>query len=622
MINRVTENMKYNTITNNLFNVQGQSAELMEKLSTQKMVNRPSDNPIGTNNVLNYRSVLASIEQYQANIKTANTWLSLTDTNLSGIKGIVDKAIDIAISQSSSVAAPETMTANAAVLDSLIDDVLSMANAKIGDNYLFGGSKTDIMPFSTTLLAATINPASAATANIFNGTVTSGGTYTGTENKTYAVKIIEGGTLAGATYQISSDGGKSWGTTQNFSPQEVIGDEENTEAGNPITAATVWDTIDGANVQDNDTVTITGKRHDGTAVNGTYTITDASSGTVQDLLDQIETEFGGTVTASIDADGKITVTDNLSGTSQMEIALAENNEGGGTLNFGAFAATTERIVSLGDGITMTFNASTIDFANNDLFSVNANTAGYYRGNDDNLTLQAGKGNNFIYNITGSDAFTNAKGPVAAASIGALSNLTANDTITLTRGVTAGTWTLAHTNDDIATGYPNMQIVSMNATAVTISVDGNAANNITVNLSGTWQANNVAGFSVTAGAPPSLSAVEVNGPGTVDLMTTLNRLKNALEDGDIDVIAAQIADLKIAQTQILTAQTQAGEKMRSLGLTSQNHTAFNEQIISMKSDIEDADLEKIIMQFQMQQIAMQSSYNLASQIGKMTILDYI
>ena len=36
MINRVTENMKYATITNNLFNVQGKSTQLMEKISTQK----------------------------------------------------------------------------------------------------------------------------------------------------------------------------------------------------------------------------------------------------------------------------------------------------------------------------------------------------------------------------------------------------------------------------------------------------------------------------------------------------------------------------------------------------------------------------------------------------------
>ena len=96
MITRVTENMKFNTVANSLFDVQGQSAELMEKISTQKNINRPSDNPIGAGNILNYQQALASIDQYQTNITSAKTWLSLTDTNLSGIVDIIAQAKDIA----------------------------------------------------------------------------------------------------------------------------------------------------------------------------------------------------------------------------------------------------------------------------------------------------------------------------------------------------------------------------------------------------------------------------------------------------------------------------------------------------------------------------------------------
>jgi len=43
---------------------------------------------------------------------------------------------------------------------------------------------------------------------------------------------------------------------------------------------------------------------------------------------------------------------------------------------------------------------------------------------------------------------------------------------------------------------------------------------------------------------------------------------------------------------------------------------------MKSDIEDADLDKLIISYRMEQIALEASYNLAAQIGKMTILDYL
>jgi len=211
MINRVTENIKFNMLTHSMFTIQSEYGELMEKLSTQKMINRPSDDPIGTNDILDYRTATASIEQYQTNITDANIWLNLTSTNLSGFRDIVAEAKDIAISESSAGASPETRQASLATLTSLIDEALSLLNAKSGDNYLFGGSKTDVQPFSSTYASASISAVSAAATNSFNGDVTTGGSYTGTENKNYAVRIVSSGALTAATYQISADGGKTWG---------------------------------------------------------------------------------------------------------------------------------------------------------------------------------------------------------------------------------------------------------------------------------------------------------------------------------------------------------------------------------------------------------------------------
>jgi len=85
MINRITETIKYNMITNNLFEISGKYGELMEKLSTQKAINRPSDDPIGTNDILDFRTARTTLAQYQTNIADAEIWLKMTDTNLSGL---------------------------------------------------------------------------------------------------------------------------------------------------------------------------------------------------------------------------------------------------------------------------------------------------------------------------------------------------------------------------------------------------------------------------------------------------------------------------------------------------------------------------------------------------------
>lgn len=151
--------------------------------------------------------------------------------------------------------------------------------------------------------------------------------------------------------------------------QVVKGSVANVAGALPITSATVWNTIDGANVQNNTSFTITGKKHDGTAVSGSYTIANAATGTVNDLLTQIQTTFGATVTATIDGTGKITVTDTTAGDSQLEMTLVTNNQAGGSLNFGTVSLSTEgRSMQLAagedaqlnvDGVTVTKSSNTI-----------------------------------------------------------------------------------------------------------------------------------------------------------------------------------------------------------------------------------------------------------------------
>ena len=51
--------------------------------------------------------------------------------------------------------------------------------------------------------------------------------------------------------------------------------------------------------------------------------------------------FGGGVTATVDASGQLVVTDDTSGASQLSVSVVANNEGGGSLSFGSFTATTE-----------------------------------------------------------------------------------------------------------------------------------------------------------------------------------------------------------------------------------------------------------------------------------------
>lgn len=490
MINRVTETIKFNMLTNNMLNIQRDYSDLMEKLSTQKIINRPSDDPIGTNDILDTRAAINAIEQYQTNITDADISLSMAETALSSIRKLVADTLSIAISEAGTGSA-ETMNISAATVSALIDEAISLMNTKNGDSYLFAGSNTDTQPFSVDYRSANTGAATAASTNNFDGTVVSGGTYSGTENKSYAIRIITGGALDAAQYQISDDGGQTWGAT----------------------------------------------------------LTDLS------------------------------------------------------------AANTP----IGDGITMTFTAGTTDLDAGDFFTVSGNIGGYYSGNDDNMTVQIGKNNNFVYNITGADAFT---GTAASAAIATGGVLLSNDTIVLTQG--AGSWSLTSNPN-----YPAMNITTQTASSISIDADGDADADIILSLSGEWNSGDTTTFAIT-GSPttPVLSAVSVQGTGRVDLLGTLNALHDALSSHNTDLIRDQIERLQNLETQVLQSETLAGARMRSLEMTSRNHDTLNLEITNMLADIENADLEKLITAFQMKQIAMQASYNMAAKIGEMTIMDYI
>jgi len=213
MLTRVSDSLKFNTAINNLFKVQTQYNDLAEKMATQKKVNRPSDDPIGTSKILGYRSAKKSIATYQKNIESSSSWLTISESKLSGVYDAMTQVKETAIAQANATASAETRSIAATSLSHIIDEIRALANSKIGDRYLFSGSKANIEPFPETSAAASIGTPAAATNNTFNGTVTAGGAYTGTVNKTYAVRIVSGGALAAASYQISSDGGKTWGAT-------------------------------------------------------------------------------------------------------------------------------------------------------------------------------------------------------------------------------------------------------------------------------------------------------------------------------------------------------------------------------------------------------------------------
>ena len=143
----------------------------------------------------------------------------------------------------------------------------------------------------------------------------------------------------------------------------------------------IWSNGSASTVAINDTISIQGTRGDGTRIgtadnNYTLTYTVAADNKISDLLAVINNTDDGfgkdtlqTATASVSG-GKIIIADSESGDSQLSLTLIANNEGEGTLDFGAISVTTEgrdMQVAVGedaeivvDNVTITNSSNTIE----------------------------------------------------------------------------------------------------------------------------------------------------------------------------------------------------------------------------------------------------------------------
>jgi flagellar hook-associated protein 3 FlgL len=127
-------------------NLAAQSEALMQTqldLATGKKIHKPSDDPIGMGKVLDCRTTLQSIEQYQENILDAKTRIEYTEEVLGQIDEYIDDARHIASNVDT-----EDRVVLAQEIEHIREQVLSLSNSKYGSSYIFSGHLSDSEPFN------------------------------------------------------------------------------------------------------------------------------------------------------------------------------------------------------------------------------------------------------------------------------------------------------------------------------------------------------------------------------------------------------------------------------------------------------------------------------------------
>lgn len=146
-MSRVSENSSVHSINYAVGKTKGKVEDLQLKGSTLKRVGKPSDDPVGNVELLALRSQNIDAVQYLRNLNFAQTHISYTENVLEEMTDLLTKAKELAIGQASSIYSPEIRAGVSKEIHQIRQQVLSIANKRIGNRYLFAGQKVLTRPF-------------------------------------------------------------------------------------------------------------------------------------------------------------------------------------------------------------------------------------------------------------------------------------------------------------------------------------------------------------------------------------------------------------------------------------------------------------------------------------------
>ncbi len=145
---RVSDKMNQNQILGNIQKSRSNIQTLQNQASTMKKISKPSDDPIGAAKILENRTDLKNLNQFDKDIEHAKTFLESTESTLSQLNESLVRAKELALQGATDTngGLPRAMIAEE--ISQISNSVLEMSNRTSGERYLFGGYKTEAPPFA------------------------------------------------------------------------------------------------------------------------------------------------------------------------------------------------------------------------------------------------------------------------------------------------------------------------------------------------------------------------------------------------------------------------------------------------------------------------------------------
>lgn len=145
---RVSDRQRYELANSRVGAAKSDNTAMLEQLSTQKRINRLSDDPIGLGESLKRKTQIASADQFLKNIDFSKGYIERTEGALNGIQDFLIRAKELSVSMANDTYDANSRLATAREVKEILEGVVALANSAYGNRYVFGGFRTMTPPVS------------------------------------------------------------------------------------------------------------------------------------------------------------------------------------------------------------------------------------------------------------------------------------------------------------------------------------------------------------------------------------------------------------------------------------------------------------------------------------------
>lgn len=145
---RVSDSMIFSSVQRSTSAAQTRLFETAARASSQRAINKPSDDPTGAARTVRLDRVLAEMESAAKTRETIRTDLTVAESGLRAGVDVLEAALELSIQMGNDSVSPTDRRAAALAVDEHIKALRGLANTRTDDGrYIFGGTRDGTAPY-------------------------------------------------------------------------------------------------------------------------------------------------------------------------------------------------------------------------------------------------------------------------------------------------------------------------------------------------------------------------------------------------------------------------------------------------------------------------------------------